>query len=503
MSVALPSAAERVILAVDLGTQRLKVAAVAERGWRILAQASCAIPSTSTEDGMFEHDPDNWWHAFIGLVATLAGDGGLDLRRISAIGLSGHMHSLVMIDHQGRPIRPAIAWADSRSHAYGRAVEAASSEALWNPAIAPYTATKLLWLKDREPEALDATRHVLFPKDYLRFRLTGEIATDPSDASSSLLWDFDAGAWDLRLVSALGLDATWFPDVSVATATGGHVSGAASERTGLPDGVPVAVGSGDVAAALNGHAFSESSGVLINAGTAAQVITPSIRPERFIPGAPARFIFERGTADGSFAMGALPSAGLSLAWWSSVIDNSGGVATIGDGLDLKDDAGSPPYFLPYLQGTGTPMLRDHAAGAFLPLSSASTRPSMTRAVFEGITYGIRNALDSLGDTADSRPVAVTGGLARTDAIRRMLPNVLGRTVLIQEQVDVSLIGAAAYGAVACGAATTPSQVAGAMAGSTERLDPDAARVAEYQRGYEAFRSLATQVPSWTVGTAVD
>jgi xylulokinase len=413
------------------------------------------------------------------------------------------MPSLVLIDEQGAPARPAIAWADSRSHHHGDAVRAAARDPLWNPAIAPYTATKLLWLRDRDPRSLERTRHLVFPKDYLRFRLTGTIATDRSDASGSLLWDFASSAWDDELISALGLDPSWFPEVLASTAIGGHVARSAAEQLGLPEGVPVAVGSGDVAAALNGHGVSESGGILINAGTAAQIITSSFAPERFQRGSPARFAFERGAPEGAFAMGALPSAGLALTWWSDVLDNPGGVAALADGLDIEEAAGTAPYFVPYLQGTGTPLLRDHAAGAFLALSSASNRGSMTRALIEGIAYGIRHALESLGHGADGGgPIAVTGGLERNPAIRRMLPHVLGQSVQYQEQADVSLVGAAAYGAVACGAAPAPGVVARGMAGDTDRIDPDVELTAKYQSGFEAFRSLATQVPSWTPTTAV-
>jgi xylulokinase len=494
---------ERVVLAVDLGTQRLKVAAVSVREWRIVAQKACSIPYSSTEDGMFEQDPEEWWRAFVGLLRALIGNGELDPRRVSAVGLSGHMHSLVLLDEHGQPTRPAIAWADARSHMYGAAVQGASRDALWNPAIAPYTATKLLWLKDHDPVPLSAARHVMFPKDYLRFRLTGSIGTDPSDASSSLLWDFGAGAWDYRLISALGLDQALFPDVLPSTAIGGHVNEVASGQTGLPEGTIVAVGSGDVASALNGHASSGSSDVLINAGTAAQIILSSIQPERFVPGDPARFVFERGTPTGAFAMGALPSAGLSLTWWSKVIDNPGGVAALGEGIDLDVGAGAPPYFLPFLQGTGTPMLRDQAAGAFLSLSGASSREAMTRAVMEGIAYGIRFSLEELDRRANANVVSVTGGLARSSVIRRMITNVLGRTVQFQDQADVSLVGAAAYGAVACGAAATTSQVASAMAGGTERVEVDDKLASKYQYGFETFRSLSTHVLSWTPSATVD
>jgi len=503
VSEALTALSERLILAVDLGTQRLKVAAVSAREWRIVAQRSCSIPYASTEDGMFEQDPEAWWGAFAGLVRALIGDGELDPRRISAIGLSGHMHSLVLVDEQGRPTRPAIAWADARSHAYGAAVLDASDDSLWNPAIAPYTATKLLWLKHHDPAPLAAARHLLFPKDYLRFKLTGRFATDPSDASSSLLWDFDAGAWDVRLVAALGLDEALFPAALASTAVGGHVTDVASGQTGLPEGAIVAIGSGDVAAALNGHASSDASGVLINAGTAAQIITSSIQPERFVPGDPARFMFERGSPTGAFAMGALPSAGLSLTWWSQVIENPGGVEALGEGIDLDVGAGAPPYFLPFLQGTGTPMLRDQAAGAFLPLSSASSRESMTRAVMEGIAYGIRLSLEALDHRADADIVSVTGGLARSSAMRRMITNVLGRAVQFQDQADVSLVGAAAYGAVACGAASTTTQVASAMAGGTERVDPEDVLTSKYKQGFEAFHALSAHVLSWTPSATLD
>jgi len=479
------------LLGIDLGTQRLKIAVVETWTWTVLAEASRDVPYGVPQDGAFEHDPKDWWTLFVEAIHEVLAAPGVDPGSLQAAGLSGHMHSTVMLASDLTPVRPAMAWADARSHAEGGDLVGASNNALWNPPTAPYTATKLAWVQRHEPGAFGRTRHVIFPKDYLRWRLTGLLATDYSDASGSLLWDFDRQQWDSDLIGRLGFSRDWFQDPHASTDVAGRITADAARQTGLPEGLPVAAGSGDVAAALNGHPRQNDNAVLINAGTAAQLIRTRAPVRRYHPEEGARFLFQGRDTQQTFAMGALPSAGLSLSWWASVLNLT---APDLDGLHnhQANEVGRPPYFVPYLQGSGTPDLISEPQGAFTQLSTAANAGEMTRAVMEGVAYAIRYALDALG-RPDGNIVAMTGGVGRSEAMQTLLARTLSGPLHVQSQSDVSLVGAVAYAAVAAGVADTTQVVAQAMQGEQRVLQATPEECEPYAQGYERWLTALPNV----------
>ena len=437
---------EKLLLAIDLGTQQFKAMVVSASTGEVMSRAVGAVENYSEAPGMVEQEPRQWEELLFtvgGKAVEECGDPGA----VAAIGLSGHMHTLVALDAQNAPVHRAIAWNDTRSSSAAESLS--RSEPLWNPPISAYTLPKLLWLIQQHPEAASRTSKLLFPKDYLRLCLTGRSATDASDASSSLAWDFRARDWDHALLQEHGVGELAMPEVLPSNSHAGELATEVARRLGLQAGLPVATGAGDVAAALIGANVVDSDAVLVNAGTAAQVITlPRAARDEILAGrheaGRVGYLFEVGLEDRLFIMGALPSAGHSFAWWRKLTGGRQGFQ------ELDAIAGAQPLepeaamFLPYLQGTGTPTMVDGGLAGFVQVSASEDLGRLTRAVLEGIAMGIAGALDAMS-AGGRRPstVVITGGLGRSSTFCRVLSTLLNQSVEVRQVADVSCIGAAA------------------------------------------------------------
>lgn len=434
---------DALVLGVDLGTQQFKAMVVAATG-QVVSRVVQPVTSHSTEPGMVEQDPAEW-EELLWAVGRRAVEESGSAERIVAIGVTGHMHTLVPLDGQGAPVGRAIVWNDAR--AGGEIEPLRQFEPLWNPPIAAYTLPKLLWMRARQSMVFGRVRGLLFPKDYLRLCLTGQVNTDPSDASSSLAWDFEAGTWDRQLVSGLGLGDVGLPDVLPADTEAGTLGADAAVSLGLRSGIPVAAGAGDVASAVIGVGVLEPDAVLINAGTAAQVILlgSGNREEllhRRRMGRRVGYLFELGVERRLFLMGALPSAGHSLAWWKRLIGNEQTFEEFDANAADQVLEAEGALFLPYLQGTGTPRMVDGGLAGFVQMSATEDHRRLTRAVFEGVAMGLRQVVDAMvEDRPHASAVVVTGGLARSMTFCKVLCTLLHRPVVAFELSDASCLGA--------------------------------------------------------------
>lgn len=430
---------QRCVLGVDLGTQQLKVAVMDLERYQILSAVQTPVESTTNGSGYVEQDPQTWWRTLRKLVPETLAECGIEAQDIACVGLSGHMHSVVTLADDGTVVRPCIVWADTRSISQAEAVQEKLS-ALWNPSISAYSVSKLLWLKENEPRSFRRVRHVLFPKDYLRYLLTEEIATDPSDASGTLVWDFEAHQWDHEAISALELPLDIFPPTTQATEIGGHLSPGTAQALGLEAGTPVATGAGDVASALIGSGVRKDS-LLVNAGTAAQVIVPDVQPTRYSEEDGARYLFELGRDASCFVMGALPSAGLSVNWWRKLLGSNLSYEEL-DALAREAPTETRTLFLPYLQGTGTPYARDEAFGSFLNLSASTNLQQLTRSVMEGVVLGIKLCMEHAVRYSphEISKVLVAGGITKSSILRDLLAKTLSGEVVFASFADASLVG---------------------------------------------------------------
>lgn len=428
-------------LGIDLGTSSVKVAAVHGDG-EVLATASRPYPLDTPRPGWAEQDPATWWAATAEAVRELW--TRVDPADLRAIGLSGQMHTLVLLDGAGRATRPAISWADTRTGeqvlAYHRLVPRSEQVAvLGNPPATGLTGPSLLWVKEHEPAAYRATERVVLAKDYLRYRLTGTWATDPSDASATLLFDPYLRSWADTVLTRLDLDAELLPPIVPSDQVVGGTTAEAAEALGVPEGVPVVAGAGDQAAAACGCGLTRPGSMLVTLGSGGQVFAPLDRPV-----ADPRLrvhLFCHAVRDLWHLEGAVQNVGLALDWvrasfgwsWDELYARA----------DRSPAGAHGAVFVPYLTGERTPHMDPRARASWSNLALAHTPDDLARAAIEGAVFSIAEAALACAEAgAPPELIAMTGGGARHPLPRQILADVLGRPVRRAEIGHASVKGAA-------------------------------------------------------------
>lgn len=446
-------------MGIDLGTQGIKVGLIDDDG-RIKGIAYRSYPTQYPKPGWVEQDPKDWWEALTDCVHGVLHDTGIPGREVISIGFSGHMHSLVVLDDDCEVVRPVIVWADERAEheamAIRRELGNRALKITYNPIISSYTATKILWLHNNEPRTMEKASVICFPKDYLRWRLTGQWATDPSDASGSLMYDMASGEWSTKLTAIAGIDRAKLPPILPSTEVAGTLTSAAASHLMLTPGIPVVTGAGDLAAALVGSGISREGLAAIVMGTAGQVM--QIVEGEITEYLGKLYLFAHALPGKLFGLGAVPSAGLSLSWLQKSVLRHGPEADILNYDSLDEMASSVPpgsyglAFLPYLLGTGTPHLDSNARGAFVGLTPSHDQATLVRAVMEGVAFGLKENLQlfSRGSSSNVLEVRLAGGGARSQTWRQIVADVTGHPVRRLQCTDASALGAALLAAVGYG-----------------------------------------------------
>ncbi|HUY72292.1 MAG TPA: xylulokinase [Gaiellaceae bacterium] len=448
------------LVGLDVGTSAVKAVAISPDG-EVLGIAEESYPLSVPRPGWAEQDPEDWWRAAQTALARVP-EG--------PIGLSGQMHGLVALDAGDRVLRPAILWNDGRTGAECEEIESLLGldrlvSLTGNRALAGFTAPKLLWLRRHEPETYSRLRRVLLPKDYIHLRLTGEHATDVSDASGTLLFDVGGRRWSDEVCAALEIPREWLPPALESTVMGG---------------------AGDQAAAALGVGIDRPGPVSVALGTAgiAFAVTPSYSPD---PQARLH-TFCHAVPDTWHAMGVMLSGGGSFAWLCDLFDE--------DAADLDREAERwPPgceglLFAPYLAGERTPHSDPNARGAFTGLSLRHDRGALARATLEGVAYGLRDSLELLRE-AGVRPEVgrISGGGSRSDLWTRIVASVLDLPLERTECDAGSAYGAALLAGVRSGTFADAAEAVARCVRITERINPDAEWVAAYSEGYARFGAL--------------
>jgi xylulokinase len=461
------------LIGLDVGTTGLKGIAVSEDG-RVEARAEEAYPLASPRPGWTEQDPELWWDACRRVQERL-GSG-------DAIGLSGQMHGLVLLGADLRPLRPAILWNDGRTAAQCARIEATLGlEELvaltGNRALTGFTAPKLLWVREHDPEIYARVRHVLLPKDYVRFRLTGELATDVSDASGTLLFDVARRTWSERVLAALDIPAEWMPPALESPVTAG--------RTG--DGIPVAAGGGDQAAGAIGVGVDRPGPASVALGTSGVVFAAldAYRPD---PGARVH-TFCHARPGTWHAMGVMLSAAGSLRWLRDATAPGADFSALVEEAERWAPGAGGVRFLPYLSGERTPHADPDVRGAFVGLGLEHDRGALARAALEGVAYGLRDSLELLA-AAGPRPAVgrVSGGGARSRLWLRIIASALGIPLERTEVEEGAAYGAALLGGVAGGVFPDVETAIARCVRPTGRVEPDPAWAEVYEAGYARFRA---------------
>ena len=454
-----------VYLGIDVGTSGTKTLAVAENG-AIVASATVEYPLMSPQPGWSEQDPEDWWQATIMSVRQVLKAGKIMPSDVQGIGLSGQMHGSVFLDKKHNVIRPAILWNDQRTAAECDEIELRAGgrknliKMVANPALTGFTAPKILWLRRHEPRNYDRTVKVLLPKDYVRFRLTGEFATEVSDASGTLLLDVRRRAWCRPLLRKLELDPELLPAVYESEEVSGRLTASTGELLGLPEGIPVVGGGGDQAAGAIGNGIVRRGAISATMGTSGVVFAHSdevqIDPEGRV------HTFCHAVRGKWHVMGVVLSAGGSLQWYRNQLGEREIAAAKRQKVDpyelITAQADQAPagceglYFLPYLTGERTPHADPNARGAWIGLSLRHGRSHLIRSVMEGATYAMRDCLEIIrGMNIPVREIRLSGGGARSQFWRQMQADIYGQKVVTINAEEGPAYGVALLAAAGTGA----------------------------------------------------
>jgi xylulokinase len=475
-----------------------------EQGHVVAAATEEHVPFASPEIGWAEQQPEDWWRACCVAVPQAFKKAGLRSEDIACIGFSGQMHGAVMLDDQGRVVRPALIWCDVRTEAQGRELtEKIGAERLiqatCNPALANFTLTKLLWVRQNEPSNWKRVRSIMLPKDYVRWRMTGERATDMADASGTLLLDVAHRCWSRLMADAAEIDERLLPALFESPDVCGKVSSRGAAATGLQQGTPVVAGAGDQAAGAIGMGVVAPGAVSATIGTSGVVFAATDRPALELHG--RLHTFCHAIPGRWHVMGVTQAAGLSLRWFRDQFGaGSSDDGEKKDGRDpydrLTDEAAkvSPGcnglLWTPYLMGERTPHLDPKARAALVGLTATHTRGHVIRAILEGVAFSLRDTFTLFAEmkVAVSK-IRLGGGGARSPLWRQIQADVYGSEVEIVEAEEGAAYGAAILAGVGAGTWKSVDEACSAVVRVAKKITPQPDAVAVMNASYAAYRKV--------------
>jgi xylulokinase len=494
------------LLGIDIGTTGARAILVDAADGRVLAGATSEYPLHTPRPLWAEQNPEDWWAGTVSAVRAVlesarAARGPVE---VAAIGLSGQMHGVVLLDGAGEVVGPSIIWCDGRSQAQCDAITATVGERRLieltsNPALVGFSAGKLLWIRSERPDQFARARRFLLPKDYIRYRLTGVHASEVSDASGTLLFDVSNRRWSTEMLAALELDPGLLPPVHESPEVTARVTADVARELGISPGTPVAGGGGDQAAGAVGNGVVRPGVVSSTIGTSGVVFAHCAAPVR--DGQGRVHTFCHAVPGAWHVMGVTQGAGLSWRWFrDEVAGELEKRAAAAEGREIYDvlagqaeaaPAGSDGlFFLPYLMGERTPHLDPRARGGWFGLTAAHRRAHLARSVLEGVAYSLRDCLEILYEMGVRvEEIRASGGGGRSGLWRQIQADVFGRCVLTVNASEGPAYGAALLAGVGIGAWRTVPEACDACISVATRTSPDQAARAVYERDYRIFREL--------------
>jgi xylulokinase len=483
----------RYFLGIDVSTTGSKALLIDAQG-SVAGTAVSAHTLQTPKPLWSEQDPEEWWRATAESIRKVMKETGAAAKQIAAVGLTGQMHGLVLLDENGKVLRPAILWNDQRTGAQCDEIRRVIGKEKFiritgNDALTGFTAPKILWVKENEPDVYRKAKHVLLPKDYIRYKLTGGYAMDKADGAGTVLFDLKIRNWSPEVVQALGIPMEWLPPTFEGPESTGTVTADAAAATGLPAGIPVSAGGGDQAAQAVGVGAVETGIIALTLGTSGVVFaatpTAAVEPEgrlhAFCHAVPGMWHF----------MGVMLSAAGSLQWYRD---------TLAPGTEFNDllkeadpvPAGSEGLqFLPYLSGERTPHPDPLARGGWIGLTVRHGRGHLTRAVLEGVAYGLKDSYQLIRDSGagEIRQVRASGGGVKGALWRQILASVLETELVTVNTTEGAAYGAALLAGVGAGAwkdVPTACRQVVKITGSTQ---PDPKQADIYRKGHALYREL--------------
>jgi xylulokinase len=480
-------------LGMDVGTGGTRAVIVDGAGKLISGASSEHAPFTTAHPGWAEQQPEDWWRAAQEAIRGAIKAAPEPRQPIAALGLTGQMHGAVMLDENGAVLRPALIWCDTRTQpecdwltekiGYEKLIELTC-----NPALPNFTLTKLLWVKTHQPEIFSKIKHVMCPKDYVRYRLTGEFAIDVQEASGTLMLDVTNRCWSKEVCNAAGIPESWLPKVYESPEVCARISEKAAGLTGLAAGTPVVAGAGDQGAGAVGMGILQPGSVSATIGTSGVVFAATAKPTRDPKG--RLHTFCHAVPGLWHVMGVTQSAGLSLRWlketffagqnYDEMTAAAAKVPACSEGLE----------FAPYLQGERTPHLDPLVRAAFTGISTTTTAGHFVRAVLEGVTYSLEDTFTLFAELGiPVSAVRLSGGGTKGPLWRKIQAGVYGLPVEILTAEEGGAFGCAMMAGVGAGHWANLDEACAAGIEVAQRIDPDPADLAAYKQGYAKWRKL--------------
>lgn len=438
-----------------------------------------------------EQSPDLWWTGTVDAIRSVLATTRVPGHAIGGVGMTGQMHGLVMLDASGAVLRPAILWNDQRTQAECDEIrDRVGRERLLsitgNDALTGFTAPKILWVKNNEPEVFERTEHVLLPKDYVRFRLTDSYAVDRAGGSGTILFDLAARDWSDEVISTLGLPRRWFPPSFEGSSVTGVISAAAAATTGLAEGTPVVAGGGDQAAnAVGVGAVTPGVGAM-SIGTSGVVFVPT--DHAAIEAEGRLHAFCHSVPGMWHLMGVMLSAAGSYEWFRSALAPSSSFADLDARASAIDAGSNGLMFLPYLSGERTPHPDPFARGAFIGLTVRHDLGHMARAVLEGVAFGLRDSIELIRQSSTLDEIRASGGGAQSRLWLQIIADTVGLPVRVVGTSEAAAHGAALLAAVGTGAFASIREATDAAVVVGEPIEPGPA-TGTYTGAYATYRSL--------------
>lgn len=490
------------LLGLDLGTSGVKIL-VADEDGTVVATTDREYPLANPDVGWSEQDPADWREATIDGITGILDDPAVDPDAIEALGLTGQMHGSVFLDDAGNVLRPAILWNDTRTTeqceeieervGYDRLIELAS-----NPAFEGFTAPKILWVMQNEPEVFEATDKILLPKDYIRYELTGDFATDVSDASGTLLLDVGERDWSDEILETLDIPRSTMPEVYESPEVTGTVDDTIAEQTGLPADTPVVAGAGDNAAGAVGTGVITDGEAWGSIGTSGVVFVatddertdPKGRVHTFCHAVPGKW----------HVMGVMLAAGGAFSWFADAVGGPEDLVADQLGRDqfevLTDEAATAEpgseglIFLPYINGERTPHRDADARGVFFGMSNRHDKAHLVRSVLEGVTYGLRDSLSIVRDLGvDTGQLKASGGGAKSPLWKQIQADIFDADILTPSVQEGPAYGSALLGGVGAGVYDSVEDASDRAVDVVDRVEPIAEHTRAYDEYYDVYRSL--------------
>jgi len=481
-------------LGLDIGTSAVKALLMDQKG-QIVAENSEGYPLATPQSGWAEQNPEDWWQASQKVIKDLISENKIDNSKIEAISFSGQMHSSVFLDKNMEVIRPAILWSDTRTSAeceeiyerVGGVKELA--KLVSNPALEGFTAPKILWLRNNEPENFKKLEKVLLPKDYIRYKLSGELGMDLSDAAGTLLCDVKAEDWSAEMMKKLDLEQSIMPPVLKSIDIVGSVTAEAAAKTGLSSSTKVVGGGADNACGAVGSGIIKAGRVMASLGSSGVVVAQT---DQAVADPEGRIhLFNHAVPDSYYMMGVMLSAGMSFKWMKEEMFN--------DELDFEQlnkeaaavEAGSEDLiFLPYLYGERTPHADADARGVFFGISGKHKRGHFIRSVMEGVSFGLRDSLELIKDRGvEIDEIRLIGGGAKSELWQQITADIFGETISLINIEQGPAFGAAIIAGVGAGVFSDFEAIVEELVDVVKTVEPVAENVEKYNHNYEIYQNL--------------